>query len=328
MTTAIEAQPRGWVESRRNLIPDPRFATIGNWNQRWFGTGGAGSYAAYDAAWAGVSKRILYKTWSAAPSQNGDTGINYTNRVPVNAGWTYTLGYLIGSEQSGKSAASAQIVWADAAGATISIATGTLAGDIVPGNLSRVSVTAQAPAGAVTAGIIFDVDGGSTWRAGDRLYIADPCFDYVPDYVYVDGTLATTTANKYVWQGTPNASGSYGYVPDPATFMRPLMLLAEAHETSRTSRNVLHSVIGRADPVPTLRPASTRSGQLKFLFSTEAEAANCVDVHSRNVWLYMSDSDNPTLSMFYVLDGKATRTLDPETLTRWVVSIDYQEIKL
>jgi len=103
--------------------------------------------------------------------------------------------------------------------------------------------------------------------------------------------------------------------------------LALGYATTRYSENIIHKIVGRSNPDVTLRPAALRTGTLRLLFSSEYAANAAVNFHARAAVFTLTDTDLPLSGMRYVLSGKADRELDEETLLRWVVTVDYQEIE-
>lgn len=116
------------------------------------------------------------------------------------------------------------------------------------------------------------------------------------------------------------------FIPVPGTTeveMHPTLVVG--YQTSRESGNIVHTIIGRSDPVVTLRPAKLRTGTLGLLFEQEADAWECVYQHSLVGVGRLEDSDLPDLYMVYVVDGSVN--IEPQQGTSvWMVSIDYQEI--
>lgn len=126
--------------------------------------------------------------------------------------------------------------------------------------------------------------------------------------------------------------------------------LIDGYQVSRESRNVVHSIVGRAQPDVTLRPASLRKGTLRLVFggtsssseyvffdgyitlldldATDPEQASkdAFDAHSEPNVFVLRDSTRPTVEMTYVVDGQIGRELDPVTRRVWIVTVDYQEI--
>lgn len=102
--------------------------------------------------------------------------------------------------------------------------------------------------------------------------------------------------------------------------------LVIGYQTSRESGNIVHTIIGRSDPVVTLRPAKLRTGTLGMLFTTEADAWACVNAHAGTGTFTYADSDLTGADMTYVVDGSVNIQLDEGTQTVWMVSVDYQEV--
>jgi len=112
--------------------------------------------------------------------------------------------------------------------------------------------------------------------------------------------------------------------PDATAVTRPLLVLG--YETTWTARTVLHDVIGTAVPVPTLRAAGTRSGTLSLLYSDEALAVAAAQLHRKAARFQLTDTDRPSVNMLYVCSGTISLSLDPETLTIWILDVEYSEV--
>jgi hypothetical protein len=108
--------------------------------------------------------------------------------------------------------------------------------------------------------------------------------------------------------------------------LRPALVLG--YQWKLTSRSNVHQLISSYAPAVTVRPASLRSGTLRLLFLTEGEAATAQLVHSLGSVLTLADSDRPTAGMSYVLSGVLDTQLDTQTSKRWVVSVDYEEVRV
>ncbi|WP_157552535.1 hypothetical protein [Jiangella gansuensis] len=104
----------------------------------------------------------------------------------------------------------------------------------------------------------------------------------------------------------------------------PLLVLGWA--PVRPSRAVVHRLIGDVFAAVTLRPQAAREGTLRLLCADEAAAQAAVDLHSQGVVLTITDGDVAAVSMTYVVTGNVASELDPQTLRRWLVSVDYTEV--
>lgn len=113
-------------------------------------------------------------------------------------------------------------------------------------------------------------------------------------------------------------------ITDGTTTSTPVAVLG--YESKRSGQNIVHAVIGRADPDVTLRPAGLRTGTLTLLFESEADAAECEVMHAAAVVLAMADSDVSTVGMSYVVSGAVTRSLDDASRSLWTVAVEYQEV--
>lgn len=103
--------------------------------------------------------------------------------------------------------------------------------------------------------------------------------------------------------------------------------LVLGYETSQESQNIIHDIIGGGIAVTLVRPRP-RSGTLRLFYLTEADANAARLLHTRESSFTLSDTDLPTITMTYVLDGSISPALDDEGRKRWVVEIGYQEIEV
>jgi hypothetical protein len=103
----------------------------------------------------------------------------------------------------------------------------------------------------------------------------------------------------------------------------PLLVLG--YETARQSQSIFHDILGGGQDV-TLRPASLRSGTLRLLLATEAEAVAAETAHAAGKVLRLTDTDRPSVSMSYVLDGSLVRRLDDGTRKLWTLDVGYREV--
>ena len=97
------------------------------------------------------------------------------------------------------------------------------------------------------------------------------------------------------------------------------------YATGRDSRNVVHDLIGGGIAV-SLVPPRPRSGELALLFPDEASSTRCVDLHAIPTTFELVDTDEPSVGMIYVVDGRVTAELDEGTLEVWIVTVSYQEV--
>ncbi|MCR2785439.1 MULTISPECIES: hypothetical protein [unclassified Microbacterium] len=99
--------------------------------------------------------------------------------------------------------------------------------------------------------------------------------------------------------------------------------------SSREAQNLVHPIIGRAQPDITLRTAGVRTGQLELGFeglTSEADSATAESLLAgAAVWTIVSD-ERSTLEFSFVVTGSVTRDLDSDSRDAWVVKIDYQEV--
>lgn len=103
-------------------------------------------------------------------------------------------------------------------------------------------------------------------------------------------------------------------------------LLVTGYQTTRESRNIRHQLIDGGTAFGLLDP-DPRSGDLQYLYSTEAEAAACVEMHTVKTTFTLVDDDLSTIGMTYVVGNGGVRSeLESQTRKLWLVTISYWEI--
>ncbi len=107
-------------------------------------------------------------------------------------------------------------------------------------------------------------------------------------------------------------------------------LLLMLNERAR-SGNILHDIKGRASPDASLYPAGLRRGRIELGFS--GASANTLSAAAFNALrqprvFTLTDSDEPTVNMTFVLDEDTDieREIEPETRAAWTVSFGFREI--
>lgn len=104
----------------------------------------------------------------------------------------------------------------------------------------------------------------------------------------------------------------------------PLTVLSP-YETRWAGRNVIHQLTGGGIAVSLVTPLP-RAGTLELLYQSEAAAYACAELHKAETAFTLTETDRPAVSMTYVVAGGVTVALDPDTLTVFIVTIDYQEV--
>jgi hypothetical protein len=103
---------------------------------------------------------------------------------------------------------------------------------------------------------------------------------------------------------------------------------ASSYDYSQEVRNNLHPIIGRADVEVTLKPAGLRAGRLRLVMPSRADAFYCAARHAEvGVWSF-TDSQLPEAALTYVTTGQIRCFLDPDSRTRWLVEVGFQEVIL
>lgn len=104
--------------------------------------------------------------------------------------------------------------------------------------------------------------------------------------------------------------------------------LVLGYSTAREGGAIVHDILGRADPDVTLRPMGTRTGTLTLLFTAEADAEEAERVLASADTFALSDPDRSSILMDFASTGTVTRTLDPDTLDVWIVTVAYRQVVL
>lgn len=112
-------------------------------------------------------------------------------------------------------------------------------------------------------------------------------------------------------------------ISDGTTTVTPDQI--DGWSSSNASRNIVHQIIGGGEDDLSLFPASPRRGQIKAVFSSEADAETCRVLHlaPRTFTFATTDRD---LGIQYVVDGDVQVDLDDETRDLWVVTIPFREV--
>jgi len=206
-----------------NLAQDPGATAfhstpgrLGWRNTRWFGTGGAGTHSISSVTDPkGGTSLCARKTWTTAPSGNGDTGFECSygwsatdtqGFSGIRAGYWYTLSAWVRTNASGGKQSQARIQWHNAAGTVLSTSNGTNV--VLTANVwSRVVLIVQAPASAIYATVIIDASSGTTWAVNDNFEGTWLMLNGGRTlYEYMDGGQPGG-----IWLGTPNTVYSQGY---------------------------------------------------------------------------------------------------------------------
>lgn len=98
-------------------------------------------------------------------------------------------------------------------------------------------------------------------------------------------------------------------------------------DATRPTRTIVHTILGRADPDITFRPAGLRSGTLQLVFPTGEAAAAAEAALAVPRLFALADDDVPEVAMqFVVADGDITSELDMTTQTVWILGVPFQEV--
>jgi hypothetical protein len=178
-----------------------------------------------------------------------------------------------------------------------------------------------------TSSLLVDFDGvgrGEVIAVQSYALIESASTATTPMLPPFDGGGPNSAGITHQWVSQAFASPSVEFRPDTTAVTAPILVLG--YETTWTSGNVMHNVIGKDAPVPTFRRAAARSGTLSLLYSDEGAAQFAAQLHRRPARFALADSERPTLFMVYAVAGSISLRLDPETLTMWILDVDYQEV--
>ncbi len=101
----------------------------------------------------------------------------------------------------------------------------------------------------------------------------------------------------------------------------------DGFEASRAVRSIVHTILGRADPDITYRPASLRQGTLTLVFASGADAATAEAALLIPQVFTLTDTDVAQVAMsFIVADGDLVSSLDDSTRVVWLVRVPFQEV--
>ena len=114
-------------------------------------------------------------------------------------------------------------------------------------------------------------------------------------------------------------------ISDGTTTITPELVLG--YEVAQESRNVIHTILGRATPDVTLRFTNLRVGTLQMLFKTAEEAEAARQLHINPIVFIMTSTEIPEADMTYVVSGSISTVLEDETRKLWTVSVDFQEVE-
>lgn len=96
---------------------------------------------------------------------------------------------------------------------------------------------------------------------------------------------------------------------------------------AQTTRNIMHNVIGKADPDVTLRPAQTRTGTLELFFALPATAELARTILATGTVFVITSTEATWLDgLRFVIAGDISATLEDETRAAWMLSADFQEV--
>lgn len=113
-------------------------------------------------------------------------------------------------------------------------------------------------------------------------------------------------------------------ITDGTTVITPELILG--WDATQETRNVIHTIIGKAAPDVTLKTAGLRTGTLELLFLTAADAITARTMLTQAL-PFLIESDEAFLDNFrFVVAGAISSVLEDTTRSLWTLSIDFQEV--
>lgn len=97
------------------------------------------------------------------------------------------------------------------------------------------------------------------------------------------------------------------------------------YSVDRESGNIMHIILGRADPDITLNPLRPRAGTLNCFMGDIDSAHSLVVQFEEEGWQLLESSEAPLTDMYFVLSGTIAMVHDDETET-FTVSAEFQEV--
>ena len=113
-------------------------------------------------------------------------------------------------------------------------------------------------------------------------------------------------------------------ITDGTTVLTPEIITG--WEASQESGNVIHAIIGKADPDVTLKPAGTRAGTLELLFLNVTDAETARAMLTQPLPFIIESTDAWLNNIHIVANGSISSVLEDTTRSMWTISFDYQEI--
>ena len=98
------------------------------------------------------------------------------------------------------------------------------------------------------------------------------------------------------------------------------------YNTERESRNVLHNIIGKAEPDVSLELDGLRFGTLHLFFESKTDAWIAYDALGTVETWELTDTYHPEIDMNFVRTASMKMGLDPVSRKRWLIEMDYQEV--
>jgi prepilin-type N-terminal cleavage/methylation domain-containing protein len=194
----------GGIAAVTNLVTNPSAETGStNWAERWYGAGGAGALTRTNAA-ALYGSFGFRKTWTTGGGGQ-DIGMQYGS--PVTAGKTYTLSAYI--RASVLTNHRPFIQWKDGAAAQIGATNFGTEVSIPINTWQRLSMTATAPAGAVSVVFVW----GPYPSSGSPSSVAGQTLDFDGMMITESATALTYadgTSPNWAWSSTAHNSTSTG----------------------------------------------------------------------------------------------------------------------
>jgi hypothetical protein len=282
-----------WTGTADSSASIQQAATVDSWTNRWYGsTGGAG--VAWRSSGTGMNGGMSFrKLWTKANTGTAqDTGINVIGNVVEGA--TYTAS--IYQKSSVDQYITPYIQWLDSGGATLS-ETAKTASTFTPANVwTRGSVTATAPAGAVSARFVFGPWANATAMPAGATIDYDWAMVEESSVLrqYQDGTAAAPGDHTYAWTGTAHASTSQQRMPSLVIKGTLNAAVGQSTEWAASGTQSMRVVAtGNSKDSAAAIPLTMVTGKTYTITATcrlEAAQAGTPDVRARRIQIYHSNT--------------------------------------
>nr|WP_274637076.1 hypothetical protein [Microbacterium bovistercoris] len=318
-------------EARRNLCEDPAAINAANYN--YSSSGGAGSPALSMLNSAAGLNVVTYANVTFTTATSGWAAAS-CDAIRVEAGTQYTMSLYGFQSLAGTSCI--RIGWYDASGTFLSEYLGPVA-NRAAGVWTRLSGTAVAPAGAVTAWVGYRMTAGSA--AGLRIGITQVLAEdgaVLGDWFYGDTPDTSTPPAEYSWARARNNSASVKRTPSSSDLIATKVEGPWQQEFE--SSNQVHRYMDQpSSSLVTVRPGSGRAGTMVARFDNHVDANDAFrSLGYPHLWFELTTTDAPVgldwlvgLYQFIISpDGRVALDQQEPFNGAWAITIPWTEVNL